>query len=61
MSKAAHLSLITVLACLLFAMGHPNPNDELTTAANIGAGVFSMLFLLAIIRGKKIKFDPTLH
>ena len=35
--------------------------DSMVTLPLIACGVFSVLFLLALIAGRKIKFDPVLR
>ncbi|MHC8365774.1 PA3371 family protein [Pseudomonas sp. ZT5P21] len=35
--------------------------DSFVTLALIGCGVFSALFVLALVAGRKIKFDPILR
>ncbi|WP_397449171.1 PA3371 family protein [Pseudomonas sp. NA-150] len=61
MSKSA-LSFL-VMALMALAIDISLPLDENTASAllKIAAGVFVVLFVLALVIGRKIKFDPVLR
>ncbi|MBC3952586.1 MULTISPECIES: PA3371 family protein [Pseudomonas] len=61
MSKSA-LSFI-ILALLAVAVDYqlPATAEGLSSAAKISAGVFSVLFVVALILGRRFKFDPVLR
>ncbi len=61
MSKSAlsfmNLALMAVAVDLLL----PLQAQALSTAAKIGAGVFASLFVVALVVGRRFKFDPVLR
>lgn len=61
MSKSA-LSFI-ILALLAVALDYrlPAAAEGLSSAAKIAAGVFSVLFVVALFMGRRFKFDPVLR
>lgn len=61
MSKSA-LSFIT-LALLAIAIDYllPVHAEGLSSAAKITAGIFSALFVAALVLGRRFKFDPVLR
>jgi hypothetical protein len=61
MSKSA-LSFI-ILALLAIAVDYLLPMDAegFNSAAKISAGVFSVLFVVALALGRRFKFDPVLR
>ncbi|KPX04442.1 PA3371 family protein [Pseudomonas savastanoi] len=60
MSKSALsflvLAIMAVIVDLLLPVQH-----TLSIAANIAAGVFASLFVVALFLGRRIKFDPVLR
>lgn len=59
MSKSA--SGFFVLALLSGILHLSLVQDSVVTLPLIACGVFSTLFLLALVAGRKIKFDPVLR
>ncbi|WP_349971819.1 PA3371 family protein [Pseudomonas caspiana] len=61
MSKSA-LSFITLaLLAVVFDYQLPATAEGLSSAAKIAAGVFGVLFVVALVLGRRIKFDPVLR
>ncbi|MFK7698679.1 PA3371 family protein [Pseudomonas caspiana] len=61
MSKSA-LSFITLaLLAVVFDYQLPATAEDLSSAAKIAAGVFGVLFVVALVLGRRIKFDPVLR
>jgi hypothetical protein len=59
MSKSAASFLILALSSGIFHL--VLTQDMVVTFPLIACGVFSALFVLALIAGRKIKFDPVLR
>ncbi|MBM7062567.1 hypothetical protein JQX08_17780 [Pseudomonas sp. UL073] len=61
MSKSAVLFLIlTVLAVALLWLD-PLPGSELRNLFKVAGGLCASLFVLALLAGRRIKFDPQLR
>jgi hypothetical protein len=48
-------------ACLYGAFLAPELTNSLIQASRAGIGVFGTLFILAMLIGRRIKFDPVLR
>ncbi|WP_120993116.1 hypothetical protein HKW98_05175 [Stutzerimonas urumqiensis] len=59
MSKMAICFLTLTTACVLLVLAQPS--DGWTAIGGVGAGIFGALSLLALIAGRRIKFDPVLR
>jgi len=61
MSKAALSFLILTLMALAADQLLPHSMDTLSMVAKTCAGIFASFFVMALIVGRKIKFDPVLR
>lgn len=61
MSKSAIVLLLTSLACFAAAMLAPPQATAVSNTLGAAGGVFSVLFLAAMVVGRRIKFDPLLR
>ncbi|MDH0749297.1 hypothetical protein N5D61_23505 [Pseudomonas sp. GD03842] len=61
MSKAALSFLVLTLMALAVDQLLDASLEPLGLIAKISAGVFAMLFLMSLIVGRRIKFDPVLR
>ncbi|BFN27608.1 hypothetical protein PSCT_02764 [Pseudomonas sp. SCT] len=61
MSKFALTCLAMTAACLYGAFLAPELANGLVQASRAGTGVFGTLFILAMLIGRRIKFDPVLR
>ncbi|EIK93735.1 hypothetical protein PMM47T1_25778 [Pseudomonas sp. M47T1] len=61
MSKAAWAFFLIALFSFLAAVTMPPDAGQASALFGIGSGVSATLLLLALFRGRKIKFDPSLR
>jgi hypothetical protein len=61
MSKAALTFLILTIMAIAADQLLPASMDTLGTVTKTAAGVFASLFVVALIVGRRIKFDPVLR
>ncbi|MBP0942313.1 PA3371 family protein [Pseudomonas alliivorans] len=61
MSKSALSFMILALMAVAVDLLLPLQSQALSTAAKIGAGVFASLFVVALVVGRRFKFDPVLR
>lgn len=61
MSKAALSFLILTLMALAVDQLLPHSMDTLGVVAKTCAGIFASFFVMGLIVGRKIKFDPVLR
>lgn len=61
MSKSALLFLILALTSLLVAIALPLETGTVSDALGTACAMFAVLFVLALVKGRRIKFDPLLH
>lgn len=61
MSKSALLLLLAALVSFCAAMLLPLTSIAASQAMGAATVVFAVLFLLALIKGRRIKFDPLLR
>lgn len=61
MSKSALSFLILALMAVIVDMLLPVQAHAMSIAANICAGVFASLFVVALFVGRRFKFDPVLR
>ncbi len=61
MSKFALTCLLLTAACVYGAFAEIQEPGALAAACEAGIGVFGTLFLIALMIGRKIKFDPVLR
>lgn len=61
MSKSALLLLLAALVSFCAAMLLPLTSGAASQAMGAATVVFAVLFLLALIKGRRIKFDPLLR
>lgn len=59
MTKTAWLFLLLALACCI--LGLTAASQDVQNSAFIASGVSGSLFVLAMVRGRRIKFDPVLR
>lgn len=59
MTKTAWLFMLLALACCI--LGLTATSQDLQNSAFIASGVSGSLFVLAMLRGRRIKFDPVLR
>lgn len=61
MSKSALSFIILALLAVVVDYQLPATAEGLSSAAKIAAGIFSVLFVVALILGRRFKFDPVLR
>jgi hypothetical protein len=61
MSKTALLFLLASLASFTGAMLLPLGESAPSAALGTAAAAFAVLFVLALVKGRRIKFDPLLR
>lgn len=61
MSKSALSFLVLALMAIVIDMLLPLNADAMSSLLKITSGLFIVLFILALIVGRKIKFDPLLR
>lgn len=61
MSKSALLLLLAALVSFTGAMLLPLGATLASQVLGVGAAVFAVLFVLALVKGRRIKFDPLLR
>ena len=61
MSKAALSFLILSIMAIATDQLMPTQMDTFATVAKVSAGLFACLFVMALIVGRRIKFDPVLR
>jgi len=61
MSKSALSFLVLALMAIVIDMLLPLNADAMSSLLQITSGLFIVLFILALIVGRKIKFDPLLR
>jgi uncharacterized membrane protein YtjA (UPF0391 family) len=61
MSKAALTFLILSIMAIATDQLLPPSMDTMGTIAKTAAGIFASLFVVALIVGRRIKFDPVLR
>ncbi|MFJ3524199.1 PA3371 family protein [Pseudomonas sp. NPDC090203] len=61
MSKAALSFLILSIMAIATDQLLPTSMDTLGAIAKVSAGLFACLFVMALIVGRRIKFDPVLR
>ncbi|KPX53337.1 hypothetical protein LCH33_003682 [Pseudomonas amygdali] len=61
MSKSALSFLVLAIMAVIVDLMLPVQAHTLSIAANIAAGVFASLFVIALFLGRRIKFDPVLR
>jgi hypothetical protein len=61
MSKAALSFLILAIMAVTADQLLPVSMDTLGTVVNVAAGTFALLFLAALVVGRRVKFDPVLR
>jgi hypothetical protein len=61
MSKSALSFIILALMAIAVDLLLPANADGMSSAARIAAGLFSGLFVIALMLGRRFKFDPVLR
>lgn len=61
MSKYAVSCLVLTVGCVYGAFLAPELTTSLVHASRAGIGVFGTLFIVAMLIGRRIKFDPVLR
>jgi Gpi18-like mannosyltransferase len=61
MSKAALSFFILAIMAIAVDQLLPSSMETLSLVAKSTAGIFSTLFMVALVVGRKIKFDPVLR
>ncbi|WP_416426138.1 PA3371 family protein [Pseudomonas sp. App30] len=61
MSKSAWAFFLIALTSFLAAVTLPPDAGQASAVLGIASGVSAALLLLALLRGRKIKFDPSLR
>lgn len=61
MSRSALVLLLAALASFAGAMLLPLAASATSQVMGAAAGIFTVLFLLALVKGRRIKFDPLLR
>jgi hypothetical protein len=61
MSKSALSFLVLALMAIVIDMLLPLNADAMSSLLKITSGLFIVLFIVALIVGRKIKFDPLLR
>ncbi|MBA1230669.1 hypothetical protein G7013_13565 [Pseudomonas viridiflava] len=61
MSKSALSFMTLALMAVAFDLLLPAQAQTMSTAAKIGAGIFASLFVVALVVGRRFKFDPVLR
>ena len=61
MSKAALSFLVLAIMALAMDQLLPEPAGALSVVAKTAAGVFASLFVVALVLGRRFKFDPVLR
>lgn len=61
MSKLAVLFVILAVTLMGADLLLPREAEILSVATRIGAGVFFLSFLIALMAGRRFKFDPVLR
>ncbi|UVJ45371.1 hypothetical protein NVV94_07320 [Pseudomonas sp. LS1212] len=61
MSKSALLFLLLALTSLLVAIALPLETGTASDVLGTACAMFAVLFVLALVKGRRIKFDPLLH
>jgi hypothetical protein len=61
MSKSALLFIVLTLMVVAFDLLLPPETATLSYAAKIAAGLFFCSFLIALMLGRRFKFDPVLR
>jgi len=61
MSKYALTCLAMTAACVYGAFLAPYETSGLIQASKAGVGIFGTLFIVAMLIGRRIKFDPVLR
>jgi hypothetical protein len=61
MSRSALLFLVAALASLVAMTLSPPGMPWVSPTLGIVAGSFALLFVLALVRGRRFKFDPLLR
>lgn len=61
MSKSALSFLVLALMAIVINMLLPLDAHAVSTLLNIASGLFVTLFIVALVVGRKIKFDPVLR
>jgi type III secretory pathway component EscV len=61
MSKSALSFLVLALMAIVIDMLLPLDANAMSSLLKIASGLFVMLFIVALVVGRKIKFDPLLR
>lgn len=61
MSRSALVLLLAALASFAGAMLLPLAASATSQVMGAAAGTFAVLFVLALVKGRRIKFDPLLR
>jgi hypothetical protein len=61
MSKSALSFIVLALLALAFDYWLPTEAIGLSAAAKITAGIFGVMFIVALVLGRRFKFDPVLR
>ncbi|ALU61566.1 hypothetical protein ACA40_17490 [Pseudomonas syringae pv. lapsa] len=61
MSKSALSFLVLAIIAVVVDLLLPVNAQAMSIAANIAAGVFASLFVVALFVGRRFKFDPVLR
>ncbi|MGV8919421.1 MAG: PA3371 family protein [Pseudomonas sp.] len=61
MSKSALSFLILALMAMAIDLSLPFDENTASSVLKIAAGLFIVLFVVALVIGRKIKFDPVLR
>ena len=61
MSKSALSFLILAVMAIAFDISLPYDENVASLVLKIATGIFSVLFVVALVVGRKIKFDPLLR
>jgi membrane protein implicated in regulation of membrane protease activity len=61
MSKSALSFIILALMAIAVDYQLPDTAEGLSSVAKIAAGTFSILFVVALVLGRRFKFDPVLR
>lgn len=61
MSKTALSFIILAIMAVTVDLLLPSSAQGLSSATKIAAGLFSVLFIVALVVGRRFKFDPVLR
>ncbi|MCR8720954.1 hypothetical protein NVV30_19940 [Pseudomonas syringae] len=61
MSKSALSFLVLAIMAVIVDLLLPVHAQAFSVASTIAAGVFASLFIVALFRGRRFKFDPVLR